>query len=286
MGTYKKYLHLEGYIAQQSNFIDHGISISPEISFHLDQTILIYRILVCCLTNLASRPEVYDQDRVDIVDSVFCLGKSLELINSFLHLITQRHFPSPAYLLRSILNCAWFSSQVLINPKHPHGNDTRFRDEYMKKENSRISPFEIKDIDLKNIISRNGVRSITNIKIIDDLNGILHNSYWHTILFKKPTDRDPLPINFSPVQFQKKDEEFISNILRCLDLIRLAMELIRISFVANYLDKSPQRIYQLFNESNIIPSQKNHEDCQSLSSRLTSLDQLNLKEIAHIKTTG
>jgi len=286
MGTYKKYLHLEGYIAQQSNFIDHGISISPKISFHLDQTILIYKILTCCLTNIASREDEYDQSRTDIIDSVFCLGKSLELINSCLHLITQKHFPAPAYLLRSIINCAWFSSQVLINPKHPHKKDIRFRDEYMKQEGTRISPFEIKDDNLENIMSHNGKYAIKNPKIIDDLNGILHNSYWHTILFKKPTDRDPLPINFSPVQFQKKDEEFISNILRCLDLIRLAMELIRISFIANYLDKSPQRIYQLFNESNIIPNQKNHEDYKSLLDKISSLDRLNLKEIAHIKTTG
>lgn len=240
------YTYIKDYLQNQNlNYLNTYLGENKKLDIYINETIKIFNTMILIHERLLHKTEF--SEREDVIDSIIFIGRGLEICNSIIHLTLTNHIPSQYYLLRSCINCFWFSYLSLTNPPNPYNSKKdSFRDEYNKEFNSRLSNFEISDFQLSKIVNPKNKNFKT--KLVNEFNGILHGSFDYRDLFSK-NNLSEIRFDYSPCTL---DSDMLDDKIETIFIhIRGILEFGRVIITSIYKDCNYHKIYSLFNSDNI-----------------------------------
>ncbi len=222
----------------------------------IDDTIYILFSLVGSQKLLMSKC-MASSKRTDVMESILFIARGLEIANSSLYLLLSSYYPAPKTLLSPTINYFWFSYLSLINPVmlikiNPKASLTiNFREEASKSGKSYIGKYEIKDKQLKRILTRTNEKPNLEKEYLNHLMQILYGAIDLTDFNKNrvgETDFHYSPARANPEVFFPKVKEYLT-------VYRTFLEVARVVLKSNFQDFQPTSIYSNFRLDNVKKNQ-------------------------------
>jgi hypothetical protein len=223
--------------------------------------------------------------RSDIIESILFIARGLEIANSSLYLLLSGYYPAPKMLLSPTINYFWFSYLSLLNPVmlikiNPKTTlNINFRQEAAKSGKSYIGKYEIKDKQLKRILTRTNEKPNLEKDYLNHLMQILYGAIDLTDFNKNrvgETDFYYSPAPADPELYFPKLKEYLT-------VFRTFLEVARVVLKSNFQDFQPDNIYNNFRLDNVKKNQM--EDYLNLYHYFNNQSQIDCNLIPFVEKT-